>query len=268
MSRGATGQRPYRQLTTLQTLLAAGAVAALGTVLLYLGGRDDLWGHRKGLQTLLTALGSAFIVSVALGALWELVGKRAFAREILETARTSADVESAGLARIGSRYLDDPDWEQLFRGVRKLDIFVAYARTWRNSNLTRLRSVAKRPDARIRLYLPDPVQLLADRFNQDREQLIAAITEARQEFEGLSRPGGAEITVHYRQGDVLFSCYRFDSTAVITLYSHGRERIGTVPTLVVTEGGSLYQYVRDELRAIDQQSRSASGSPGQQGAST
>jgi hypothetical protein len=81
--------------------------------------------------------------------LWELAGKRAFTREILETARTSTDVEAAGLNRIGVRYLDDPDWEQLFRPVRKLDIFVAYARTWRHSNLSRLRAVAARPGARI-----------------------------------------------------------------------------------------------------------------------
>ncbi|MHB8341446.1 MAG: hypothetical protein ACYDB7_09775 [Mycobacteriales bacterium] len=225
--------------------------------------------HHAGLQALVNTLAAALIVSVALGAMWELVGKRAFAREILETARTSTDIEAAGLTRIGSRYLDDPDWEQLFRTVRKLDVFVAYARTWRNSNLSRLQALAGCGDARIRLYLPDPhdattVGVLAHRFNQTPEALMGAIDEARRAFEALRRPNGAEITVHYRPGDLLFSCYRFDGTAVITLYSHSRERISGVPTLVVTEGGSLYRYVRDELQAIDKQSRPAS--PEDQGA--
>lgn len=127
-------ERPYRRLATMQTALAAVTVAAIGAGLLYIGGRGDLWVHHDGLQAFANALGSALIVSVALGAMWELVGKRAFAREILERARTSADIEAAGLTRIGNRYLDDPDWEQLFRTVRKLDVLVAYARTWRNSN--------------------------------------------------------------------------------------------------------------------------------------
>jgi hypothetical protein len=263
-------QRPYRRLTTLQTWLAAAVVASVGAGLLYAGGRSDLWSHRPGLQAFLNALGGALIVSVALGTLWELAGKRAFAREILETARTSADVEAAGLIRIGSRYLDDPDWEQLFHSVRKLDVFVAYARTWRHSNVSRLQAVAARADARIRLYLPDPddpetVQRLADRFNQTAEVLVAAIVEARREFEGLRRPNGAEITVYYRQGDVLFSCYRFDGTAVLALYSHSRERISAVPTLIFTDGGSLYQYVRDELHAIHAQSRPVASAPQGQG---
>lgn len=268
---GPSRERPYRRLNTLQTGLAAAAVAALGVGLLYIGGRDDLWAHHAGLQAFVNALGGALIVSVALSALWQLAGKRAFAREILETARTSTDVEAAGLTRVGSRYLDDPDWEQLFRTVRKLDVFVAYARTWRNSNLARLQALAKRGDARIRLYLPDPhdpetVRVLAGRFNQNPDHLVTAINEARSAFEALRRSDGAQITVHYRQGDVLFSCYRFDGTAVITLYSHSRERISGVPTLVVTEGGSLYQYVRDELQAIDKQSRPAAGPPEDEGA--
>jgi hypothetical protein len=250
-------ERPYRRITTLQTWLVAALVAAVGLELLYLAGRDDLWTDLSGLRALTNALGGALIVSIALGGLWELFGKRAFAREILETARTSTDVEAAGLTRVGSRYLDDPDWERLFSTVRKLDIFVAYARTWRHSNLSRLQAVASRPDARLRLYLPDPndeetVRILAGRFNQTAEELVAAITEARREIEALHRPDGAEVTVYFRRGDVLFSCYRFDGTAVLTLYSHSRERVSAVPTLVVRDGGSLYDYVRAELRAIAQ----------------
>ena len=264
-------ERPFRRLTTLQTVLVAAVVAAIGAGLLYAGGRADWWSNRPSLQALINNLGGALIVSVALGALWELFGKRTFAREILETARTSTDVEAAGLTRIGSRYLDDPDWEHLFRTVRKLDISVAYARTWRHSNVSRLQAVAARPDARIRLYLPDPsdpktVNLLADRFNQTPDELVAAIMEAQREFEALRRPRGAEITVHHRRGDLLFSWYRFDGTAVLTLYSHSGERVSAVPTLVFTEGGSLYQYVRDELYAIDQQSQPAASASPDQGA--
>lgn len=262
--------RPYHELTTVKTWWAATLAAVVGLGLLYLSGLDTIWAHLQALQAVVSALGVALIVSVALSLVWQLAGKRAFAQEILETTRTSADVEAAGLARIGNRYLDDPDWEQLFRTVRKLDVFVAYAQTWRHSNMARLRTLADRHDARIRLYLPDPqdtetLRMLAQRFSQTQDELAAAIQEARREFENLSHPDGAAISVYYRRGDMLFSCYRFDGTAVLTLYSHSQERIPGVPTLVVADGGSLYQYVRDELQAIHQQSRPATDPTNQQG---
>jgi hypothetical protein len=59
-----------------------------------------------------------------------------------------------------------------------------------------------------------------------------------------------------RAGDAVFSCYRFDSQAVLTLYSHGRERRNQVPTLVV-RGGELFDFVYNEIAAIAEQSRLA-----------
>lgn len=256
---GSSRLRPYRRLTTLESLVVAGVVAALGIGLLYLAERDPMWAHYRSVQDLVSTLGSAVVVSVALGLLWELVGKRAFAREILETARTSTDIEAAGLARIGTRYLDDPDWEHYFRSVRKLDIYFAYGRTWRNVNLPRLQELASRADARIRVYLPDTsdpatVDELARRFDMAADQLTNAIEEARDAFLGLRCRDGAEVAVYYRPGASVFSCYRFDGTAIITLYTHSSRKRGDIPTLVCTDGGSLYDFVRDEFRAIHDQS--------------
>jgi hypothetical protein len=250
--------KPYRQLTTTKTALIAVLVAGCGLFLLYLGGLDLPW---EGVKALLNNLGSAFIVSVALTLLWELWGRRAFSREILETARTATEIEAAGLVRVGTNYVEDPDWEELFRNVRKLDVFVSYARTWRNAQMSRLTQLASRNDARIRVFLPDPTDTatiahLADRFSMDEGELVAAIKQAKKEFSDLAQPGGAKVEVYYRPGDIVFSCYRFDTTAIIVLYSHSRRR-SQVPTLVCRDGGSLYQFIRDELRAIESQSRKA-----------
>jgi hypothetical protein len=251
-------ERPYKHVSTLTHLLISIAVAAVGVVLLYFGGRNSLWEQHRGLQALVNSLGGLLVVSVAVAGLWELWGKRSFVREILETARTSTDVEAAGVVRIGTNYVEDPDWEDLFRGVRKIDIFFAYGRTWRNNNLTRLRTVAASPDARIRVYLPDPgdtdtLKPLMSAFNMTRADLVRAIGEARQAFQSLRQPGGADIQVWFRKGEASFSCYRFDRAAVITLYSHGRERTN-VPTIVCRDGGSLYEFVRAEFRALEAQS--------------
>jgi hypothetical protein len=224
-----------------------------------LASRNDLWKGKAAAQVFVSQLGSALIVAVGLAFLWELLGKRAFAREVLETARTSTDVHAAGLTRVGTRYLDDPDWDHYFQAVQKLDIFFAYGRTWRRVNWERLRRVASNSDCRIRVYLPDPsdhasVTLLAERFQQTPEQLREAIQEARHEFSELAKQGSAEVAVYYRPGDSAFSCYRFDGTAILTLYTHSRRRTD-VPTLVCAAGGSLYDFIREELKSIHAQSR-------------
>lgn len=256
-----TDAKPYRKLVTLETVLIAAAGLGVGLLLLYVAGRDDWMATRHGLQSVLNNLGGLLIVSVAVSILWDLVGKRAFAREILDNARTTADVDAAGLMRIGTNYLEDPDWERLFLEVVKLDIFFAYGRTWRNSNHSRLADLAARRAARIRVYLPDPnhtdtMRRLADRFSISEQSLMDAIHESRDYFFGLAKGARATIEVYYRGGDSTFSCYRFDRTAVLTLYTHSRCRT-QVPTIVCREGGSLYEFVRAELRAIHEQSQLA-----------
>jgi len=255
--------RPYRALTTFR-IVATGIVALLaGLALLYVGGLNkEYWKTHEGLQALVNNLGALLIISVALGAVWELVGKRAFARELLETARTAAEVESAGLRRIVTDYLVEPDWEDLFRSVRNLDIFVAYGQTWRNNNLGHLQRLAALGDGRIHVYLPDPedkeiIGVLARRFGTTASELVKRITETKTDFEALRIPDRAAIEVFYYRGDRLFSFYVFDGTAVITLYKHKPGRTPMVPTFVCSAGGSLYGFIHSELTAVKEKSRPA-----------
>ena len=255
-------ERPYRRLTTTQTLLVLIVLAALGFFCLYLSGSDAQWWlDHSGFQSLIREFGALLIVAILLGGIWELVGKRALAREILETARISVDYETAGLTGVGTNYLEDPDWEDLFRNVEQLDIFVVSASTWRNAHLSRLATLASRPKGRIRLFLPDPcddptISNLAARFGYTEEHLRNRIESARKAFIDMTAPNGAKIEVYYRPGDRLFSFYRFDSIAVITLYNHKGSR-GGVPTLAFRRGGSLYTFIEDEIAAIVSQSRPA-----------
>lgn len=257
----ATRERPLRRLTTTSLILVAVLIAAVGVLLLYLGElTGDWWTRHPSIQALVRDLGALLIVSAAIGVIWDLVGKRSFAREVLETARTSTDVEAAGLVRIGTNYVDEPDWEALFATVRKLDIFLAYGSTWRNTHLEKLRKLAQ-SGGRIRVYLPDPdgtvaIAQLADRFDKAAADLLNLIDEARRAYQAIPSSAGGSVEVFFRSGDAVFSCYRFDGTAVLTLYTHRRQRTG-VPTIVCRDGGSLYQFVRDEFTALQEQSRPA-----------
>ncbi len=225
---------------------------------LFFGGRDSLWTHHLGLQALVNSVGGLLIASVSLGLIWELAGKRAFAREVLASATAGADIDTMGLVRMTNNYVE-ADWSELFANVQKLDIFVAYARTWRNSHIDRLRKLAQTPGARIRVFLPDAddtdtVKWMAERFKYTPEDLRSAIDEAHRVYAGLPTANGATVEVYYRKGESLFSCYRFDTTAVITLYTHRRERTG-VPTVVCRDGGLLYEFIRGEFASIESQSR-------------
>lgn len=243
---------------TWQTAGWATVMLLVGVAILFLASLID---DHSAFHAVLNDLGSVMIASVALAVFWELFGRRAFAREIFEVARTGADIRIAGLKRIGTSYLDDPDWDSLLADVTKLDIFFAYGRTWRNSHHGRLTELARKEGARLRVYLPDPddsedLKVLAGRFSMTAAQLAAAVEEAKEFFLDLRVSGGASIDVYYRSGAASFSCYRLDNTAVLTLYSHQRERTG-VPTLICRSGGSLYEFMRKEFDAIHQQSHPA-----------
>ena len=58
-------------------------------------------------------------------------------------------------------------------------------------------------------------------------------------LQGSDGSPSAQVQVYLRKGDLVFSCYRFDSRAVLTLYSHSKERRTSVPTFV-TRNGSLF----------------------------
>lgn len=229
-----------------------------GLVIFFLAGLID---DSNPFHAVLDDFGSVLIASVALAAFWELFGRRAFAREIFEVARTGADIRIAGLTRIGTSYLDDPDWDALLTDVKKLDIFFAYGRTWRNTHHSRLATLAKKEGARLRVYLPDPtdsegMNVLARRFSMPVSQLSEAVEESRQFFSRLKSADGASVEIYYRPGAATFSCYRLDNTAVLTFYSHRQERVG-VPTLICRAGGTLYDFIRNEFEAIDRQSHPA-----------
>ncbi|MDG4794454.1 hypothetical protein [Micromonospora sp. WMMD1082] len=254
---------PYRSLTTHRYVLVAAAVFVLGAYFLYLGGEETrFWQSHPGLRTLMEQLGGLLIVTAGISILWELIGKRSFAREVLESTRTANEIESAGLKRITNQFYDEALWKYCFKGVEKLDIFVAYGGTWRRTYLSQLQTLAKSAKGRIRVYLADPedpatITTLANRFGSTPEKLKEKIWETKEEFEALQQEGGASVQVFFWAGDRVFTFYRFDNRAVVALYQHSEGRSPVLPTIQCENGGSLFQFVYDELRSIRTASRPA-----------
>jgi hypothetical protein len=242
--------------TNLYVVLLALAAAILAAALMWISEHDS-WLSGP-IRATLGQVGGLIVATGLLAAAWELLGRRRFAEEVLAKAKLSADVVDAGILRVTDQYLEEVEWSDLFAGALKVDIVVAYARTWRNTHMERLRETAKNPHARLRVFLPDPddpetMKLLAGRFAMSEADVTKTVREAVKDFMGLHTAGGGVVEVWCRRGDLVFSCYRFDGRAVITLYSHGRERRTSVPTLVVG-AGRLFKFIRDDIDAIQSQS--------------
>lgn len=251
--------RLLRERTTLRVVLAAIVAAGLGVALLYVSGRTEWWSGKLAGQRLVADLGGLLVAAVAISLLWEFAGKRKFADEILDKVGVASDIDRAGIVRVTDQYLKEVEWDSYFQRVQKLDVVVAYGRTWRQTHLEQLRAIAGRADARVRVILPDPedtqsLAVLANRFARTPAQLRDDILEAANEFLALRTYGPATIRLYFRRGDQVFSCYRLDQTSVVTLYSHSRTR-RPVPTIVCRSGGTLYDFIRQEIEAMLSNSR-------------
>ncbi|WP_143219034.1 hypothetical protein [Actinokineospora bangkokensis] len=209
---------------------------------------------KAGLQNVLNNLGGTVVTSVALFLVWDLVGRRSFKREMLDTVQYAADLEDSGVVRVGTDYLREPDWNDLFRSVTEIDIFFAYGSTWRNNHHSKLVDFLGGKNSRLRVVLPDPedeatVRVLSQRFSMTSDKLADSIREAVTLFTDLSVTAAGEVQVYARSGDSLFSYYRFDGKAVVTMYAHEKKR-KNVPVVVCQKGGSLHSFFTADFDAL------------------
>lgn len=242
--------------TDVRLLVVALIAAILGGLLMWWA-TWSWWYAAVG--SVLTNIGGLVIATALLSTFWELVGRRAFLREVLAKAQLRADVVDGGVERVTENYLSDVEWRDLIETATKIDIVVAYANTWRNTHYASLKKAASRKGARIRVFLPDPddpptMAALAVRFAKTPDEVRATIAEAIQSFSALPAHETGSVSVYVRSGGWIFSAYRFDFRAVVTLYSHSRERQERVPTLLVGRG-FLWDFVYREVSDIKGQSR-------------
>jgi hypothetical protein len=240
------------ETVTLRNVLVSVALASVGILLLYAASDDSWWATHKSTQIVIRQVGSLLFVSVAINIIWSLVGKRAFLNEILEKAQIPRDIYSSGIIKVYSSFQRELNWSEHFEKAQNLDIFFAYANTWRNNNREHLTKVAANKRASIRVILPDPdneqiVGELSRRFNKSPEYIKENIRDASAYFSGLvPRMGGAKVEVKVKPIAPQHTFYVFDDTGILALYNHARGR-EPVPTFVFRRGGTIYGFLRAEF---------------------
>lgn len=239
---------------TLRMWLLSIILAIAGILLMSVATRVGEAGyHKTGI--FLEESGAAVFISGVLSTLWELGGKRAFADEILAKANMSRDLADAGIDLVTYSFKDERiNWEQLFKGTCRLDIFVAYAHTWRNTQSERISKLLSDPDAKLRVVLPNPervelVNALADRFEMKPEVVKQEIDEAKKFFQRREDKATGTVELYFTDVMPLFTCYRFSNKMVFALYNH-RAGQQPVPSFVCDREGFLFRFFSEEFEGI------------------
>lgn len=259
MSVSDNGRGVRATLTTYKTVLYGLVILGAGFGAMWLSNVDWFTKH-SALQTTVNQLGGLLITIGGLAILWDLRGKRDIMEEVLEKVRIGSDVSAAGIDRVTMKYLDDIQWDDLFRSARHLAVFISYGSSWRKVQWTKLEAFAATRGNRLQLFLPDPddeltMAVLAKRYDYSLDKIRSAVREAAQEFAtlGKSRACQADIRIYYRAGDPTYTCYHFGDKVLVTLYSNKRAR-GEVPAILVGQG-TLRDFFTQDLAAIENQSR-------------
>jgi len=229
-------------------------IGLLGLVMLYVSAPVQAAGyHRSG--TLLEESGAALFISGVLAVLWEKAGKRAFADEILAKANMSRDLAEAGIDVVTHSFKDERiNWDQLFKNACRLDLFLAYGHTWRNTQSERIDRLLSDPNATIRVVLPDPddnelVKGLSGRFEMEPEAVKQEIEETKKFFERRIKKARGRVELYFTRIMPLFTFYLFNNKVVFALYNH-RSGQQVVPSFICSKEGFMFQFFSDEFEGI------------------
>jgi len=239
-----------------KTILFILSIILVGALFIWLGSQTNFIIY-SWLKLILQNFGAVLIATGLLTFFWDLRIKRAFLDEILEKVGVAKEIELAGITNIHRMFYGKVNWEDLFQNVCKLDLFFSYARTWRRSNIGNIEQVAKSKDSRIRVVLPDYnkkniLKELEYRFDCKEEELIGLIKETEDFFKELKvKNKNSEIDIWLLSTVPYFSYYRFDSKAVITLYSYRKEAGPVdVPVIMCKSRGTFFDYFYEEFKAM------------------
>ena len=101
----------------LSSALTAAVMVLLGLVMLILSAASPTASIR---EAVLGQVGGLLFATGVLTIAWELVGRRAFAREVLARANLKRDLVDTGLVQVTRDYLR-VDWAGLFDGSTRLE---------------------------------------------------------------------------------------------------------------------------------------------------
>ena len=240
-----------KQNTTLKSVLLALGVVVVAVVILYAA--EKIPSIYPSWKALTAALGSLLIATVAFAVVWELFQKRLFRDELLDYFRLSENIQQSGVERIVYRF-DEIDWKEYFENCTNFDFFASYARSWRGTNESRLRELAARSGAKVRIVLPDPnngllVRQLAVRFRKSDEEIQRFINDAIVDYRRIFTNKPCQFSLKLTDRPPTHAYYRFNERRISTLYNYKEEK-GDVPVFILKQSGRLTNFFEHEFEYL------------------
>ena len=236
-----------RALLILLGLVLAGAA-------ILVAGEHNSDAHQPIWRAVLLSVGGLLVASATLAFVWELVGKRRFAQEVLAAAGVAADVRLAGLRAISDDYVGVVDWPEHFRQSMEIDLLVSWGATWRKRYERQWVEWVEQKNVRLRVMLPNAdnsalVEHLAKRFMKDPGYVQDHIEESRDFYLGLTRSAGpgATVDVRYLDRAPVWGYYRLGATVVATLFPASTKSTPGVPAMVFETRGQVGQFFQDQF---------------------
>lgn len=245
-------KKVYEENTNLRAIIISSLVAVLGGICLYFSNLlISPW------DVFVSEIGSLFIVSFAVGIIWELALKRSFSAEVISKVGLTEEIEQTGLIGISAQWHGRIDWEECFKGSKSITIFFIYGRTWRNTNREFIKNFSRRKDTELKVILPDYknkelMSELSRSIQYTTDELERLIKDAIKDFTKLASKRMKEegkISIWLSNVFPVYCCYLFDSHGIFTLYSLTKEKV-EVPTFQVKSGGQLYKFLSIDIDTI------------------
>lgn len=247
MNHAQQQSRFARLKTSLSAVFVVVVCLALGLLLLWIG--SDSRGSSTAWEAVAQNCGGALIATGAISVFWDLIGRRAFATEVLAAAGTAEDVARAGIAGVSTDYRNFVDWDAMIRSASDIELAVAWANTWRESHRQAWEAWASGSGACGRVLLPDPdnAEVLSDlgrQFNLPSGEVKENILRAAKGFSALG-----PVEVRYTDARPVWTYYGFRDTSVVTLHTLAKAKSHDVPSFHVIRTGDLATWCSAQFEA-------------------
>ena len=206
--------------------------------------------------TLCANVGSFVIASVVMALIFQFWQLRGLLEDLFNRVRSAEQWTHSGISGFSVSIYDNIPWNALFAESDRLNMMVAYARTWRNSHQALLEEFVKRPVTVLEVILPDPdvAESMCEfgrRFQVSPDEVRGRIMEAIAFFVDLRAQAHqrSEVKIYLVAQTLQFSFYQFNRRVVFASYKHRPGR-GSIITLLADRGGELYSWISDEWDGI------------------
>ncbi|MDH4225704.1 MAG: hypothetical protein OEW12_08675 [Deltaproteobacteria bacterium] len=243
-------------LTNHLTLFFSIGFFIIGIGCLFFSETDWVKGFGLWVKSAISNFGGVIVATSVITIFWDLIAKRAFLNEILDTTKLVEEIRIFGLRGISNEPIKGPDFTKLIKNTTNLDVFFCYAKTWRSNNESALRDLSKKAP-RVRLIVPNPenktlMDELGKRFGKGHSEIQKYIQDAIDDFKIIFSNKSntkVEFSVWVHDQSPVESFYIFDSYAIITFYKQNKGRSNAI-TLECEKGGGLYEFLVQEVNSM------------------